>query len=451
MNAVAAAELDGRPVVISGSDDQTVRVWDLATGAPVGDPFTGHRGWVLAVAAAELDGRPVVISGSRDGTVRVWDLATGDPGRRPVHRPRRGGARGGGGGAGRPPGGHLRQQRRDGAGVGPGHRRPRSATRSPATTAPVHAVAAAELDGRPVVISGSSDGTVRVWDLATGTPVGGPFTGHDGTGERGGGGRAGRPPGGHLRQRRRDGAGVGPGHRRPRSATRSPATAAPVNAVAAAELDGRPVVISGSGDGTVRVWDLATGTPVGDPFTGHRDWVRSVAAAELDGRPVVISGSDDQTVRVWDLATGTPVGGPFTGHDGEVSRWRRPSWTAARWSSPAAATGRCGCGTWPPGPRSAARSPATAGRCSRWRRPSWTAARWSSPAATTGRCGCGTWPPATPVGGPFTGHGGEVLAVAAAELDGRPVVISGSDDRTVRVWDLATGAPVGDPFTGHGG
>jgi hypothetical protein len=48
---VAAAELDGRPVVISGSSDRTVRVWDLATGTPVGDPFTGHGGRVTAVAA----------------------------------------------------------------------------------------------------------------------------------------------------------------------------------------------------------------------------------------------------------------------------------------------------------------------------------------------------------------------------------------------------------------
>ena len=76
-------------------------------------------------------------------------------------------------------------------------------------------MAAAELDGRPVVISGSDDRTVRVWDLATGAPVGDPFTGHRGRGERGGGRGAGRPPGGHLRQRRPDGAGVGPGHRRP--------------------------------------------------------------------------------------------------------------------------------------------------------------------------------------------------------------------------------------------
>ena len=120
----------------------------------------------------------------------------------------------------------------------------------------------------------------------------------------GGGGGAGRPPRGRLRRRRPDGAGVGPGHRRP----------------------------------------------------GRR-----------------------------------PVHRP---HRVRCARWRWRSWTAAPWSSPAATTGRCGCGTWPPAPRSATRSPATAGRWTRWRRRSWTAGPWSSPAATTGRCGCGTWPPA---------------------------------------------------------
>jgi len=64
-------------VIISGSTDQTLQVWDLATGNPVGNRLTGHTGAVTAVATAQLNNRPVAISGSTDETIRVWDLTTG--------------------------------------------------------------------------------------------------------------------------------------------------------------------------------------------------------------------------------------------------------------------------------------------------------------------------------------------------------------------------------------
>ncbi|MGE3284749.1 MAG: hypothetical protein AB7J32_01450 [Pseudonocardia sp.] len=44
-----------------------MRVWDLATGAPVGQPFTGHTSGVSSVAVGQLDGHPVAVSGSQDG------------------------------------------------------------------------------------------------------------------------------------------------------------------------------------------------------------------------------------------------------------------------------------------------------------------------------------------------------------------------------------------------
>jgi WD40 repeat protein len=73
VNAVAVGQLDGRPIVVSGSRDNTVRMWDVATGIPMGNPLTGHTQEVNAVAVGQLDGRPIVVSGSRDNTIRVWD------------------------------------------------------------------------------------------------------------------------------------------------------------------------------------------------------------------------------------------------------------------------------------------------------------------------------------------------------------------------------------------
>jgi WD40 repeat protein len=51
-----------------------MQAWDLRSGAQL-HQFTGHTGSVTTIAVAELNGRPIVISGSDDGTVRVWEFA----------------------------------------------------------------------------------------------------------------------------------------------------------------------------------------------------------------------------------------------------------------------------------------------------------------------------------------------------------------------------------------
>ena len=204
--AAVAVTADGTRAV-SGGGDGTVRVWDLATGQQQAE-LTGHHGAAMAMAVAVTADGTRAVSGGDDGTVRVWDLATG-------------------------------QQQAELT----GHHGPAMAV---AVTA----------DGTRAV-SGGYDGTVRVWDLATGQQQA-ELTGHhgpamavavtaDGTRAVSGG-------------ERRDGAGVGPGHR-PQQAEltghHGPEAVAAVAAVAVT-ADGTRAV-SGGGDGTVRVWDLATG------------------------------------------------------------------------------------------------------------------------------------------------------------------------------------------------
>jgi len=51
-------------------------LWDPRTGELIGQPLVGHTGSVTAVLLSEKDGRPVVMSGSDDGTIRLWDART---------------------------------------------------------------------------------------------------------------------------------------------------------------------------------------------------------------------------------------------------------------------------------------------------------------------------------------------------------------------------------------
>jgi WD40 repeat protein len=64
---------DGK-TVISGSDDKTIKIWDLRTGTEK-FTLTGHSDWVNAIAVTP-DGK-TVISGSVDKTIKIWDLVTG--------------------------------------------------------------------------------------------------------------------------------------------------------------------------------------------------------------------------------------------------------------------------------------------------------------------------------------------------------------------------------------
>ena len=333
---------DGQRIV-SGSGDQTVRLWDAKTGVPIGNPLSGHTGWVGSVAFSP-DGQHIV-SGSADNTVRVWDAKTGAP-------------------IGNPLRGHRDQ---------------------------VWSVAFSP-DGQHIV-SGSADNTVRVWDAKMGTPIGNPLSGH----------------------------------------------ADWVLSVAFSP-DGKHIV-SGSGDQTLRIWDAKTGASIGNPLRGHEAQVTEVAFSP-DGQRIV-SGSSDQTVRVWDAKIRAPIGNPLRGHEGVVSsvtfspngqRIVSSSYdqTVRVWDAKIRAPignplrGHEGVVS------SVAFSPDGQHIVSGSRDN--TVRLWD---AKTG----------TPIGNPLNGHEQAVESVAFSP-DGQRIV-SGSRDNTVRLWDAKTGAPIGNPLNGH--
>ena len=60
----------------SGSDDETLRLWDGATGAPIAT-LEGHSDYVRSLSFSPDSSR--LASGSEDKTVRLWDGTTGSP------------------------------------------------------------------------------------------------------------------------------------------------------------------------------------------------------------------------------------------------------------------------------------------------------------------------------------------------------------------------------------
>ncbi|EDR01296.1 uncharacterized protein LACBIDRAFT_312217 [Laccaria bicolor S238N-H82] len=186
------------------------------------------------------------------------------------------------------------------------------------------------------VISGSYNGTLRIWNVTTGK-VEAELKGHTGC----------------------------------------------VNSVAFSQ-DGSQVV-SGSNDKTVQIWNVTMGE-VEAKLKGHTDFVRSVAFSQDSSQ--VVSGSDDKTVRIWNVTTGE-VEAKLKGHTDLVR--------SVAFSQDS--------------------SQVVSGSDDK------TVRIWN---VTTGE-----------VEAELNGHTDLVKSVAFSQDSSQ--VVSGSDDKTVRIWNVTTG------------
>ena len=354
-----AATPDGRGLLWAG-EGAPLQLMEVETARPL-RPFQPHPGFLTSLAITD-DGR-LAISGGSDRTVRVWEIGTGRC---------------------------LRALE--------GHQ---------------EAVTAVAVSGDGTrAVSASLDGTVRAWDVASGQSLT-VFEGHEGR-------------------------------------------------VFAVALSGpKGFILSGGEDRTIRLWDLPNGRHV-RTFAGH---VQAVAALALsrDGR-YAFSGGQDRTLRVWDVAGGrlhaifrreAPVLAVGAGEDGVAwaasgmsivalrvpDRSRLPAFAVCRPVTASEAESRDAAfqGRVEEARLSlqkgdfvgALEKARTARSVPGYERSHDALALWDEISAVLPRKGLrGAWEEAG-----LEGHEDPILAVAVSPDGGR--ALSGGMDATLRLWDLA--------------
>ena len=244
-NYSVAFSPDGRTLA-AGSGDHSIKIWDIASGREV-TKLTGHSGIVNSVAFSP-DGR-MLASASLDHTVKLWDVASG------------------------------------------------AELRTLAGHTEVALGVAFSPDGHTVA-SASFDHTIKLWDVASGRELR-TLAGHSDAVNS-----VAFSPDGHTLASGSDDQSINlwdvANGRRLRKLRGQPDR---VDSVAFSP-DGRTLV-SGHLASSVEVWDIASGRKL-RTLSEHSKRAFCVAFSP-DGRTLASGGHDDDSIRLWDSASGHEV------------------------------------------------------------------------------------------------------------------------------------------------
>lgn len=282
VNSVAFSP-DGK-LLASGSSDQTIKLWDVATGTEL-RALRGHTYNVEAVVFS-LDGK-LLVSLAGGNEIRIWNLPHGSLARtinptdyaNTIAISPSGGIIASGDNRGR-----IRLWTTHDA---------RESSILQSTASRIHSVAFSP-DGR-FMVSGGDESVINIWDVKSGSAlhtIKDPAYGVTGVAFNPDGLTVATGAGNALRL-----WDVASGRE-----IRSFNNLAAVTSVRFSP-DGQTLA-SGSYSGVLKLWNVATGAEL-RTLTGHASEVRSLAFSP-DGT-LIASGSTDRTIRLWDAGTGSSL------------------------------------------------------------------------------------------------------------------------------------------------
>jgi WD40 repeat protein len=402
----ALGKLDGRLLAVTAGTDTTIRLWDPMRGVSL-RLLRGHTNAVNQVQLAHLDGDTVLLSASEDGTIRLWNLITD------TDVPLIGHIGGVSRIAVRQAGSGLEI-----AAVTTHHHAylwridsDHSASRvahldlAEAVAPTSKGLNVAFLASCPIVLFSREDNGIHAVDIRTAT-------------------RAGMAALGHTE---------------------------PVRCAVAGQIDGRTVVASIAFDETVRIVDLMSGVPLGIPlfiFSRYLGMEVEFTFGQMDGKPVGFTCSPEE-VRMWDLRSMKPIGEPLCGGDHDVAGLAITPSPAAIPGPPLVVTtgfkGALRAHSLPDGRQVAAHCTST----SHTRAMAVASVEDDIIAVQGGWREIHVWSLGAQRRIGTLREAGTIRCLLAHRLDGRWVAISTFEESTLRVWDLLTQVPVGAPLKGH--